>query len=123
MDMIDFINQEYKAFCTGRLYFEVMFVDSLEYLVGKGYIQVKREDVVQAFAEVRAYRIELLRKFFLNQDAVRETRIIPVTMEQKQREERKIRKQLTKQLLIFKWYQQQKEKGVENIFLELSPVQ
>jgi hypothetical protein len=118
-DMKSFVQNEYRIIANGGKYFEIIWVDSFDFLVEQKMLAVTADEFYAAADTIRDYRREVLRRFSRNQDCIRCTSVIPATVEEKRAEEAKIQYWHIKQLLVFRFYERKKAEGVENLFLEL----
>lgn len=116
----DFIQAEYERFCSGKLYFEIIFPDSFPYLYCRGLLTPTRQQVRTAYLEVTDYRQEVLRKWYLGKDKLFRDNLFPhIDTEAGRQMEMKYRVQLVRKMLVFRWYEDQRGRGVNKLFLNL----
>lgn len=116
----EFIQAEYERFCTGKLYFEIIFPDTFQYLYSCGLLNPTEEQITQAIREVSEYRREVLRKWYMGKDKLLRDNTFPhIDTEAGRKIENNYRCCLVLKMIVFKWYESKKEGGVAKLFLEL----
>lgn len=116
----DFIQAEYERFCSGKLYFEIIFPDTFKYLHCCGLLQPSDGEINSAVDEVTAYRREVLRKWYFGVNKPLRDNLFPhIDTEAERVRENAYRVVLVQKMLVFHWYEEQQRRGVNKLFLEL----
>lgn len=116
--MREFIENEYELYCKGKLLFELIWVESFDYLRNNNILKYSIDDLRTAFGMATDYRRQVLRKF-LNQDNARSTSFLPVTLKEQRKTEFRIRVWVAKQMMVKDFYEKCMKEGRQRIFLEL----
>jgi hypothetical protein len=116
-----FIQDEYNKFCEGKLMFELIFPDTFKWLWFNEYLKPTKSEVYLAIMAVSEYRQEVQRRYYMGKDKpLRDVLFAPVRTPVDRQRENSYRRMLVKKLLVYRWYEQKKNQGVQKLFLELS---
>jgi hypothetical protein len=114
MELKDIIQNEYYLFRHGKLLFELIYPDSYTYLYDNGFLKDNDKDEEAAILAIRNYRQIVLRGRWKEQlDPIKALRL--PTPEIHRETENRYRALLVRKLLVYQWYAEQLEKGMENV--------
>lgn len=116
MDMESFIQNEYDLFLAGRLSYKFILIDSFHYLMNLGILVPTGREIRDAYITVKQERQRLLQNTPVFDNTQRTTYWTPNTQEEKRFQERKFNMWHTMQLLVYRWYEQQKNNNVKKLF-------
>jgi len=122
MDMQQFIQNEYDFFLTGKLSYQFILLDSFLYLLNNKLMSPSTSEVSKAYCKVREDRIKELQANTFNHDGLRTTFWTPATEQDKRKQERKFMMWHTMQLLVYRWYEEQKKAGIKIIHAPEAPL-